>query len=170
MPKQEIKKVNIETLGAFILAYLMKNRIEVNHFKLQKLLYYVQAWHLVNFDKHPLFDDEPEAWVNGPVYRKIFDKLKHHKGHVLLTMEDKELDTWFEQSKSELDLSELQWEYLEAAIKRFGFLSHEKLIMSTHLEAPWNDARKGLGLFDYSGNVISHESMYDFYSSRVKKK
>ncbi|WP_307850044.1 MULTISPECIES: type II toxin-antitoxin system antitoxin SocA domain-containing protein [unclassified Saccharopolyspora] len=34
--------------------------------KLQKLVYYSQAWHLV-WDERPLFDEPVQAWANGPV-------------------------------------------------------------------------------------------------------
>ena len=39
--------------------------------KLQKLLYYVEAWHVAFFNKM-LFDDEFQAWVHGPVCVPIF--------------------------------------------------------------------------------------------------
>ena len=162
--------VKIEDLGVFVLSYLMKNQVEVNHFKLQKVLYYIQAWHLVYFDQNPMFIEEPEAWVNGPVYRTIFDKLKKYPAHVPLKIEDpQKLDDWFEGIKSKLDLKPEQWSFLEEAVRHFGFKSHEKLILDTHSEKPWNEARQGLSLFDYSSNPISHKSMYDYYFSKKKK-
>ena len=44
--------------------------------KLQKLVYYSQAWHLA-WDGTPLFDEPIQAWANGPVVRKLYDL---HKG------------------------------------------------------------------------------------------
>ena len=38
--------------------------------KLQKLLYYVQAWSY-GINKKPMFDGEFEAWIHGPVNREI---------------------------------------------------------------------------------------------------
>lgn len=37
--------------------------------KLQKLLYYVQAWSY-GINKKPMFDGEFEAWIHGPVNRE----------------------------------------------------------------------------------------------------
>src|SRR5258708_34160936 len=43
----------------------------VSNLKLQKLLYYSQAWHLALL-KTPLFEEEIEAWVHGPVVPQVF--------------------------------------------------------------------------------------------------
>jgi uncharacterized phage-associated protein len=40
--------------------------------KLQKLVYYAQAWALV-WDDEPIFDEEIEAWANGPVVRGLYE-------------------------------------------------------------------------------------------------
>jgi uncharacterized phage-associated protein len=44
--------------------------------KLHKLLYYCQAWSLV-WDGEPLFEEEIEAWVSGPVIPYLYEL---HKG------------------------------------------------------------------------------------------
>jgi len=44
--------------------------------KLQKLVYYSQAWALV-WDEEPLFTERVEAWANGPV---VPDLYREHKG------------------------------------------------------------------------------------------
>ena len=45
-----------------------------NH-KLQKLLYYAQAWYLA-FEDTPLFDEDFEAWVHGPTIPALLDLLQ----------------------------------------------------------------------------------------------
>src|SRR5580704_766118 len=50
----------------------------VTNLKLQKLLYYAQAWYLALY-KTPLFDDEFQAWVHGPVIPDIFRRYRHYK-------------------------------------------------------------------------------------------
>ena len=44
--------------------------------KLQKLVYYCQAWSLV-WDDMPLFESRIEAWANGPV---VLDLYYRHRG------------------------------------------------------------------------------------------
>lgn len=72
----ELTIVNIKDLAEFIIRHCEITQNSISNLKLQKLLYYIQAWHLVFFEKHPLFNDEPEAWVNGPVYREVYNQYK----------------------------------------------------------------------------------------------
>ena len=51
--------------------YILEKKGELSTMKLQKLCYYAQAWSLV-WDDRPLFDDDFEAWANGPVCRELF--------------------------------------------------------------------------------------------------
>ncbi len=56
--------------------YILEQLGEMTAMKLQKLIYYSQAWSLV-WDEQVLFDSPIEAWANGPVIRVLYDK---HKG------------------------------------------------------------------------------------------
>lgn len=163
-------KIDIKVLARFILLHCIKNQISVNHFKLQKLLYYSQAWHLVYFDKEDLFDELPQAWVNGPVYRSVYEDWKHiyaAKG-ITLTAEDLDnLEALYSKTLEALNVSESQQKFLASILNHYGLMSHEKLIMMTHREDPWNIAREGLGDFEYSEKAISKESMYEYYSKAL---
>lgn len=54
-------------VGVFDVAeYVLSEVGYVSTMKLQKLVFYSQAYSLVAFDE-PLFSDDFEAWVNGPV-------------------------------------------------------------------------------------------------------
>jgi len=44
---------------------------KVDQMKLQKLLFYSQAWYLVH-NNAPLFEEDFEAWPHGPVIRDIY--------------------------------------------------------------------------------------------------
>src|SRR3954464_1322287 len=50
--------------------------------RLQKLLYYVQGWHLGVFGR-PLFPARIEAWRNGPVVPELFPRFTGCKNAVL---------------------------------------------------------------------------------------
>lgn len=47
--------------------------------KLQKLLYYAQAWYLA-FEDKPLFDEDFEAWVHGPTIPALFHEYQEQFG------------------------------------------------------------------------------------------
>ena len=56
--------------------YIIGKSGQISAMKLQKLVYYAQAWSLV-WDEEPLFPQKVRAWVNGPVVRELYDV---HKG------------------------------------------------------------------------------------------
>lgn len=60
--------------------YILEVKGTMSTMKLQKLCYYAQAWSLV-WDDKPLFDEEFEAWANGPVCRELFFKTQGQKKH-----------------------------------------------------------------------------------------
>ena len=47
---------------------------QCDQMKLNKLVYYAQAWFLANFDK-PLYEDDIEAWPHGPVIRDLYNEF-----------------------------------------------------------------------------------------------
>ena len=62
-------------------AYIVEKTGEMTTLKLQKLVYYAQAWSLV-WDERPLFDEKIEAWSNGPVARDLFE---YNRGKYLVS-------------------------------------------------------------------------------------
>src|SRR5271157_4427990 len=55
-----------------VAAYILKKRGRTTAMKLQKLVYYCQAWSLV-WDDKPLFKARIEAWANGPVVPSLYN-------------------------------------------------------------------------------------------------
>ena len=53
---------------------ISKNESSIMHFKVQKLLYYIQSWSLGILGK-PLFNGDFEAWVHGPVCKRIYNRF-----------------------------------------------------------------------------------------------
>ena len=67
-------KMAVSTAKAVADAFLhisTENRSGITNLKLQKLIYYAQAWFLALHDE-ALFDDPIEAWVHGPVVPEVF--------------------------------------------------------------------------------------------------
>ena len=173
MTQENNKQYQADQIAIYIIAYCLNNDIEVNHLKIQKLLYYIQAWHLVYFDKKLIFEEKPEAWVNGPVYRSVYNLLKDKgKPYEALKMKDstpEKNSEKFEHVKKGLNFSNEHNDFLNSIMNYYGIMSHEKLIFLTHKEKPWNEARQGLGNFDYSTTPISTDTMYEYYSNFLKK-
>lgn len=53
----------------------------ISNLKLQKLVYYAQAWHLALHDT-PLFEDDFEAWVHGSVVPSSIRNIKNFSGNL----------------------------------------------------------------------------------------
>lgn len=171
MRTSQLKETRIEDLAEYLILYFNAQDIEITQIRLQKLLYYIQAWHLAYFDKDPLFHDVPEAWMRGPVFRRIYD-LYNDKGSepIVLTDESEEdVSIKLKERKEILGLSDNQHKFIEAVVKKYGFMSLSKLLYKVHAEPPWNQARKGLSDFEYSNQKVSHDIMYEYFNGLLKK-
>lgn len=59
------------TIADYVITYYDKTDWVISNLKLQKVLYFLQAQHLVSTDKK-LFEDEIEAWDFGPVVPEVY--------------------------------------------------------------------------------------------------
>ena len=138
-----------------IAKYIIEKQGEMTAMKLQKLIYYSQAWSLVR-DEKPMFDETIEAWANGPIVREVYDK---HKGKF-------SIKSWkFGSTKK---LTKENTDTIDSVLEVYGKLSGSQLSELTHREDPWRDARKGLFPGERGSNKISISSMHEYYSSFVK--
>ena len=60
--------------------YVLKRLGPITTMKLEKEVYYCQAWSL-GWDEKPLFHEDFQAWANGPVCPELFHK---HKGKFVI--------------------------------------------------------------------------------------
>lgn len=166
------ENANILDVAHLVVLAASQRGIGVTPLKLQKLLYYLQAWNLVFFDT-PVFQDEPEAWVNGPVYRKVYDQYRDYQMFEFIKIGPEEklhLDECVADIVRAIGLEASQQELLDEILSKYGKMASADLGLRTHNEDPWRDARKGLGIFDYGNNVITHKSMAQYYCSFLNKK
>ncbi len=139
--------------------YIVNKLGSVTTMKLQKLCYYCQAWSLA-WDDEPLFDEEFQAWANGPVCYELFAAYKG------LFRVDKD-----NFKKLNVDIfSKEQIETMDAVIRDLGDKPPHWLSDLTHSEQPWLDARKGCEMGEPSNNVISKISMQDYYAGLSKNR
>ena len=137
-----------------VASYILKRTNAITVMKLQKLVYYSQAWSLV-WDEKKLFSEKIEAWANGPVVPTLYAA---HRGK-------------FEVSRMPggdcRKLDESQRETVDSVVKYYGQMSSQQLSELTHLEDPWKNARDSAGLLpaERGSTVISHAAMMEYYSS-----
>lgn len=167
--------VDIQKIAKYTIFRLMQNGQSICPLKLQKLLYYIQAWHMVYFNReNTLFNEAPEAWVNGPVYRTIYEKFRNIGIYDQITLEDvsnniEDLEESTKIAHDELNLDKEQYHFLESIYRHYGSMSHDRLVFLTHSQLPWNNARKGLQPFEYTNEKISLDDMFNYYSKSIKQ-
>jgi uncharacterized phage-associated protein len=141
-----------------VAAYILSKTGAVSAMKLQKLVYYSQAWSLV-IDDAPLFEERIEAWANGPVVRELYNR---HRGQFLVS-------TWGGDASA---LTPDQRETVDQVIAFYGQKSPQWLSDLTHLEDPWQRARAAAGLApgERGDAEITLASMAEYYGRLAAKK
>ncbi len=131
--------------------YILEKKGTMSTMKLQKLCYYSQAWALV-WDDAPLFNEEFEAWANGPVCRELFLKTK---GKYSVSAAD--------ETDGDNDLNADQTDTIDRVLEHYGDRNAQWLSQLTHMEDPWNEAREGIPAGAGCDRVITKESMARYY-------
>ena len=131
--------------------YILEKSGSMSTMKLQKLCYYSQAWSLV-WDDAPLFEEDFQAWANGPVCPELFFKTQ---GSYSVSAND--------ETGGDGDLTDDQIDTIEKVLEHYGNHNAQWLSQLTHMEDPWIKARKGIPSAAGCNNVITKESMALYY-------
>jgi uncharacterized phage-associated protein len=133
----------------------------LSNLKLQKLLYYTQAWHLA-FHSKKLFEGDFQAWIHGPVNREIFERFKQTKSiYSEITIEDILNNTVSDKLNSPIK------EHIDTILESYAKFSGTQLEYMAHNEEPWLSARIGLSNSDRCEQVIDEKLMETYYKSRL---
>jgi uncharacterized phage-associated protein len=133
--------------------FILKKHGPMSAMKLQKLVYYCQAWSLV-WDDAPIFSEKIKAWANGPVVPSLYQA---HKGR--FNVEAKHVGG----DPDALDENERLT--VLAVLKYYGDKSGQWLSEVTHQEPPWAEARKGLKPGERGSSEISKAAMAEYYGA-----
>ncbi|HPS28412.1 MAG TPA: DUF4065 domain-containing protein [Candidatus Paceibacterota bacterium] len=121
-----------------------KEREGVTNLKLQKILYFAQAYYLAKLKK-PLFSDEITAWAYGPVVPNVYHAYKNHKNNPITADEDKS-----SISKEDKLIIQEVW-------NTFGGYSASRLVDIAHSHAPWKEA------FKTTSQIITKDALSKYY-------
>jgi uncharacterized phage-associated protein len=131
---------------------------DLTHLKLQKLVYYAQAWHLAMYQQ-PLFSNRIEAWLHGPVCREIYDRFRH------LSWNPIPASLAYINIDRHLDHETIA--FLDEIWEVYGQYSATRLEQMTHEEEPWIEARKNVLPGNPSQAAIGEETMARYYAARM---
>ncbi len=129
--------------------------------KLQKLLYYIQAWAYGILGK-PMFSGDFQAWIHGPVNREIYNRF------VLTKSLYSEIDIDDCKNK-DVQLSPEDKEFVDFILDNYLKYSGAELERLSHSEQPWIETRGNLGANERCEKVISSKLMTEFYGQRWKE-
>ena len=164
-----MKKVDLNIMSNYVILFCQNMGVTITPLKLQKILYYIQAWHIAKFEKESLFDTLPEAWVNGPVYRQIYNQYKgsfFKNANIQATLDEDGLAQALMAKQSEMDLDEKQLTLVNAVLDAYSKLSDERLVLMTHSEDPWTEIRKNLLPIERSDKKLSVDTIYNYFNRR----
>ena len=155
MPKlsKELRKIS-----DYFILLANKNGKKITNKKLQKLVYYTQAWSLAIRDK-ALFNEPIEAWIHGPSIRELYREYKRFGFNPI----EKKID------EDKINLDNETKELLDEVWDVYGKFDANYLEYLTHSEEPWQKAREGLEGYLHSSNEIKHEYMKDYYRKLLKE-
>lgn len=174
----QYQAVPIKEFARFVALSLLSKGYSVSPLKLQKILYYQQSWHMALLGReNPLFEDIPQAWVNGPVYPVIYHQYKNlvpgmcdHLSMKDFGVDDEEnLPKIQSEIAASLSLTKDEFALVESVNNLYGSKTQNQLILATHSEKPWMDARGDLLPFEFSRNPISLDLMCSYYRDRYNR-
>lgn len=155
---------SINDVCDYIITKAADDSLGLSVLKIQKLLYYAQAWHLA-FDRGPLFDGKFQAWVHGPVNRSIYNRFRSEK-YIYSPVSHTDILPTFSFEK----LTPEERAHIDNVLNVYGQFSGDQLESLTHQEIPWIEARGGIPLHERSENLLDEQTMLEFYKARLAKK
>jgi uncharacterized phage-associated protein len=153
MEKRKLMSGHPQLKAIDVADYILKRAGSMTAMKLQKLVYYSQVWSLV-WTERELFRERIEAWANGPVVPSLY---RLHRGHF------KVRPGFFGGDPTKL--GDEQRDVINRVLSFYGEKDPQWLSNLSHLELPWKQARSGMKVGERGSNVISKESIIEYYSS-----
>lgn len=146
--------VDVNDVADFYIDLYRETEDPMTNIRINKFLYFAQAWHLAFFDE-PLFSDDFQAWKRGPVIPSIYHK---YKGPVepITSVSNPEYNKMF--SGDQINL-------LIAVAKKYERFSNQALVGITHMSGPWKDVYRE----NMQNITITKEAIADYFKSEKEK-
>ncbi|NLM32332.1 MAG: DUF4065 domain-containing protein [Acholeplasmataceae bacterium] len=141
-----------------VVQYILYKCEDITPLALQKTLYYIQGFYCA-FEGEFLFEEDCEAWVHGPVYRKVYHEYKEYRFDPIKSVKTFDESIFTSAEKAIMD----------SVIKNFCCYSGKTLEMFVHSEQPWLQTRRGLTVYDNSNRIITKELIKEYFTA-VKEK
>jgi uncharacterized phage-associated protein len=145
-----------------VIFYVFESLEEVTPLMLQKLLYFIQGVSYALYGR-PMFVEDCEAWIHGPVYPEVYELFRDFKYNPI---EDARFAI-FESTEDTLTSDERK--VIDLVVNTFGLYGGKVLERIAHNEMPWKKARRGYADNIPSNEPLTKESIKLYYVSVDKK-
>lgn len=153
----------VNDVADYIIVKLDEPSHSLNLLKLQKLVYYVQAWHLA-LTEIPMFDGKFQAWIHGPVSRALYDRFSiSHMMYDPIGVNDVRPD--FDPNA----LPEAHRLHIDEVLDAYAPFSGPQLERMTHEEEPWINARGNLKPSERCETELDEGLMSIFYKGLLEQ-
>ena len=142
-----------------VISYVFERLEEVTPLMLQKLLYFIQGVSYA-LNAKPMFTENCQAWVHGPVYPEVYDIFRDFKYNPI----EDALFVIFECAEDVL--TEEECRTIDLVVNTFGEYGGKVLERITHEEMPWKLARKGYTDNIPSNETITMENIEEYYTEK----
>ena len=157
---------NVLDVCRYIINYSNEKKYGISNLKLQKILYFTQAFFLINKENgEPCFIEPIEAWEFGPVV-----PIAYHEYKQFGSTDIPSIDSYIEVNPSNLwDVSIRDFDagclleedrmLIEDVVDQLSDFSATDLVNITHNQTPWKSVYK-----PYVNNEITISSIRDYFS------
>lgn len=150
-----------------VINYSNEHDYGISNLKLQKILYFIQAYFLIHKKNHcPCFKEKIEAWDFGPVVPNAYHEYKQYGSCDIPTVEsyivfDKN-DIWGTERIEFKDdiISDSDKKLIDSVIDKFSDYSATDLVTLTHRQSPWINA-----YVPYQNNEITCNAIREYFDA-----
>ena len=146
-----------DNLKEIVQWFLNKDK-QMDHKKLQCLLYYAQCWTITLMNepfekpKLKLFDEDFEAWVQGPIIPIVYDK-REYLNQINI--------------EKNITLNPDILNVLHQVLDVYGNFSGNELQNIIKQEQPWQEARLKYQSLEICLDTINNEKIYKYYIKQM---
>ncbi len=155
---------NVLDVCRYVINYSNDKDYGISNLKLQKVLYFVQAYFLISTPEQ-CFKERIEAWDFGPVVPEAYREYKQFGSSnipsVSYYVEMNYEDLWNSKVKKFRNeiISDSDKKRVEAVVDRFSDYSATELVEITHHQAPWMDV-----YVPYRNNEITPQAIKEYFN------
>jgi uncharacterized phage-associated protein len=142
-----MKEYEAKDIARYVVFYCHKYRYPISNLKLQKILYFIQAYFLVKANK-PCFSDVIEAWDYCPIVPSVFEEYKIFGSLNIPCTDD---GSEFRYIKDD------DYDLLNRILSEVSKNTESQLTYITRNQLPWINARKSVT------NRITNKAIADYF-------